>query len=250
TPLSGLVALAGGGTAATEAFIGGSSLVVAAMSTLALGALALAAGAHWRAARSASRRWLALTMMEREVVRGYLTSPPHLLQPTDAGTETRLAALAALAARQIRMSPARDYDMPGMSVDLDQIVVGIYERAYQIKQGRQFVAAPEPRIYAEAITSAERDIGAACEFSMSALTEQVRLLCLWASRLAGIERLLRDEARLAALTGPGTESLIYSLLSDGARGEFAVRELDARCRELHEVQLALTEKAKLLSEFD
>ncbi|HTT88316.1 MAG TPA: hypothetical protein VMF65_02100, partial [Acidimicrobiales bacterium] len=65
--LGGVVGLVCGGTAVTEAITGGSSLAVGAMSTLALGALAVAAGSHWGASRNAARRRLELTMMERAV---------------------------------------------------------------------------------------------------------------------------------------------------------------------------------------
>ncbi len=213
---------------------GGLSWKVGLLWALSLGALVVGARA-WRTERKSVDPELALTHMEQLVVRGYLVAPPNLLQPTDPGNESRLAALAALASSEIRLSRVREDDrslVEATRLDLDRTVVCVYELAYQIREARAQISSTEAYSDTDDSPSASAEVAGALDSAESGLELLVTELCAHADSLLQVDRLLLDEERLASVMDPTVDVMINDLLASAVTAEYAARDLNTRRHEV------------------
>jgi hypothetical protein len=228
--------------------VGGSSWRIGLLWAMSLAVLAAGARAL-RADRKGVNPELALTPMEQVVVRGYLAAPPNLLQPTDPGIATRLAALAGLASREIRQNRVWADDrslVDTTGLDLDRTVVYIYELAREINEARGQLSSTEAHSAAYESRCASAELAGAVESAESGLEMLVAELCAYAHSFLQVEQLFRDEERLTSLMDPTADVMINGLLASSVRAECAARDLNVRGHELDELKGVLEARRPIL----
>jgi hypothetical protein len=247
TVSGGFLAIMSSVVTAVTVHFGGFSWKVGALWALSLGLLATGAKAL-RAEGKAVDPDLALTPMEQVVVRGYLVAPPNLLQPTDPGIETRLAALAALASCEIRQSPVWGDDrfiVDAAGLELDRTVTSIYELAHHINEARVRLSSTEAPSHEACSASAE--LAGALDSAQTNLEMLVTGLCSYADSFLRVERLFLDEERLMTVMDLSVDAEVCDLVTSSIKAECATSGLNERSHELEELKGVLDARRPMLT---
>lgn len=209
-------------------------VLAAITAALAVGGVAL----RIRVARRVRDDPLALTAMERGVVRGYVVAPPALLVASERTEEVQLVALAGMQTDLIKRSEVWGHPIVGArprGVDLDRMVVDIYEHGFRLHEARLASSAAVGR---DAARTASLDELARA--ALAALAEEVGALCAYADAVRRLEEVVDAESRVRAPEGLPASRLANDLVEVVPVSDFYAEELRAGVRALNASEAELS----------